>query len=172
MQPSRTIPTALASKASLLYVHPTMTDLVRSLDMNFDGQIPIGIRHILEADIPQDPGVVDENVYPAEFSYGRLDNPLSILNAVVICYCFAASSSDLVDDNVRCLHRDQSAWRPPAWFGDFMFRQYCTLEDCPSPLNEPPRSLTTTLAPRPPKKVAYAFPSPPPAPVTTTVWPS
>ena len=47
-----------------------------------------------------------------------------------------------------------------------------TFDDLPSPLNEPPRSLTTTLAPRDAKKVAYAFPRPPPAPVTTTVWPS
>ena len=44
--------------------------------------------------------------------------------------------------------------------------------DCPSPLKEPPRSLTTTLAPHEPKKVAYALPNPPPAPVMTTVWPS
>jgi hypothetical protein len=47
-----------------------------------------------------------------------------------------------------------------------------TLELPPTPLNEPPRSLTTTLAPLDAKKIAYAFPSPPPAPVTTTVWPS
>src|SRR5204863_10035562 len=47
-----------------------------------------------------------------------------------------------------------------------------TFDDLPSPMNEPPRSLTTTLAPRDAKKVAYAFPRPPPAPVTTTVRPS
>lgn len=40
------------------------------------------------------------------------------------------------------------------------------------PLNDPPRSLTTTLAPRVPKNTAYAFPNPPPEPVTTTVCPS
>jgi hypothetical protein len=40
----------------------------------------------------------------------------------------------------------------------------------PSPLKLPPRSLTTTFAPLLPKNVAYAFPRPPPAPVTTTVW--
>ena len=40
------------------------------------------------------------------------------------------------------------------------------------PLNEPPRSFTTTLAPRAPKNAAYAFPNPPLAPVTMTVCPS
>lgn len=44
--------------------------------------------------------------------------------------------------------------------------------ELPSPLKEPPKSLTTTLAPRDAKKTAYAFPRPPPAPVTTTTWPS
>ena len=38
-----------------------------------------------------------------------------------------------------------------------------------NPLNDPPRSLTTTLAPRAAKNTAYAFPNPPPAPVTTAV---
>ena len=42
----------------------------------------------------------------------------------------------------------------------------------PSPLKLPPKSLTTTLAPLLPKKREYARPRPPPAPVTTTVWPS
>lgn len=45
-----------------------------------------------------------------------------------------------------------------------------TLVDLPSPTWEPPRSFTTTLAPLEAKKVAYALPKPPPAPVTTTVW--
>jgi hypothetical protein len=40
----------------------------------------------------------------------------------------------------------------------------------PAPFNDPPTSLTTTLAPLDAKNRAYAFPSAPPAPVTTTVW--
>ena len=34
------------------------------------------------------------------------------------------------------------------------------LPDCPSPLLDPPRSLTTTLAPRDAKSIAYDFPRP------------
>jgi len=52
------------------------------------------------------------------------------------------------------------------------FKLRLTFDDLPSPLNEPPRSFTTTLAPREAKNRAYALPRPPPAPVTTTVWPS
>ena len=40
-----------------------------------------------------------------------------------------------------------------------------------NPLNDPPRSLTITLAPSAAKNTAYAFPNPPPAPVTTAVCP-
>jgi hypothetical protein len=46
------------------------------------------------------------------------------------------------------------------------------LVEFPSPLNEPPKSLTTTLAPREAKKRAYVRPRPEPDPVTTTTWPS
>lgn len=56
--------------------------------------------------------------------------------------------------------------------GRYLGAAMFTLVPPPSPLNEPPKSLTTTLAPREAKKSAYALPSPPPAPVTTTVWPS
>src|SRR5438309_4383805 len=42
----------------------------------------------------------------------------------------------------------------------------------PSPSIEPPRSLTTTLAPRSPSSSAYARPMPRPAPVTTATRPS
>ena len=38
----------------------------------------------------------------------------------------------------------------------------------PDPSTEPPRSLTTTLAPLFPRSRAYAFPKPLPAPVTIT----
>ena len=38
----------------------------------------------------------------------------------------------------------------------------------PDPLTEPPKSFTTTLAPREPKNNAYYRPKPAPAPVTTT----
>src|SRR3954453_20444397 len=42
----------------------------------------------------------------------------------------------------------------------------------PSPLTDPPRSLTTTLAPRRARSSAYVRPRPPPAPVTIATRPS
>lgn len=47
-----------------------------------------------------------------------------------------------------------------------------TLELAPWPLVLPPRSFTTTLAPREARNSAYARPRPAPAPVTTATWPS
>jgi hypothetical protein len=42
----------------------------------------------------------------------------------------------------------------------------------PCPLCDVPKSLTTTFAPLEAKNKAYYFPIPPPAPVTTTTFPS
>src|SRR5580693_3287012 len=43
---------------------------------------------------------------------------------------------------------------------------------CPPPCMEPPRSLTTTRAPRLPRRRAWERPRPPPAPVTIATRPS
>ena len=45
-------------------------------------------------------------------------------------------------------------------------------DDLPSPVNDPPRSLTTTLAPREARRRAWLRPRPPPAPVTMATFPS
>src|ERR1700722_6350001 len=45
-------------------------------------------------------------------------------------------------------------------------------EEPPEPSTDPPRSFTTTLAPRRAKSRAWARPRPPPAPVTITSLPS
>lgn len=116
-QPSRTTFRTSATIEDLLPLHPKGTDLVCSLDMDCDDQIPVGICHVLKADVSQDPSVIDENVYPSEFFYGRLDDPLAILNAVVVCYRFAASGSNLVNDNIRCLNRNESAYGHPLDLG-------------------------------------------------------
>lgn len=121
--------------------------------MDLDNQIPVLIRHILEADIAQDAGIVQQHIYSAKGLDGSVDNTVAILDAVIVRNSFASGSSDFVDDHVRCLGCMS------VMDMEKMGRQLHTLEELPSPLKEPPRSLTTTFAPRDPKNRAYALPS-------------
>lgn len=125
-------------------------------------QIPVGILHVLKADIPQDTSVVEQDIDAAEGLDGGLDDCFTVLDAVVVGNGLAAGGTDFLDDIICSLGQSQlrSLGRCAA----------LTFPDFPSPLCEPPRSLTTTLAPLEEKNRAYAFPKPPPAPVTTTVW--
>lgn len=76
--------------------------------MDFDNQIPILILHILEADVPQNPRIVDEHIDPSESLNGRLNNLLAILHAVVVRDRFAARGFDFVDDYIGRLDTDIS----------------------------------------------------------------
>jgi hypothetical protein len=69
-------------------------------------QIPVLILHVLKADIPQNAGIVDEHVDSAKSLDGSLDNPVAVLNGVVVCNGLAAGRCDLLDDLVGGLGRD------------------------------------------------------------------
>ncbi len=71
--------------------------------MDFDDQVPILIRHVFEADIPQNTGVVKEHIYPAKCLDSGVYYPIAILDAVIIRDSFASSSSYVIDNYVRCL---------------------------------------------------------------------
>ena len=158
-----------------LYIHKLescaqsrdLTDFICTPHMHLHNQIPIGIRHVLEADVPEDTSIINQDIYPPEALNGRLDDCIAILDAIVIGNGFPAARFDLVDDNICGLYSERFSKAKTNFDG-----QPSTFEDWPSPLKLPPRSLTTTFAPLDPKKVAYALPKPPPAPVTTTVCPS
>lgn len=77
--------------------------LVSSSDVNLHDQIPVLILHVLEADIAQDSGVVDEDMDPAEALDCGLDDGLSVLDTVVVGDCLSASILDLLDDIVSSL---------------------------------------------------------------------
>lgn len=148
--------------------------------MDVHNEVPVLILHVLEADIPQDASIVDQNVNTSEVLDSSLNDLLAICYAVVVGYGFAAGSFDFIDDNIGSLCIGL-AMLVSVFEGRICRRRAIapgacidkhTLVELPSPLNEPPRSFTTTLAPLDPKKVAYALPNPPPAPVTTTTWPS
>lgn len=71
--------------------------------MYFNDQIPIGICHILEADISQDSGIVQQYINSAEGVDCSFYDFLAILDAVVICYSFAASGTYFIDNYVGSL---------------------------------------------------------------------
>jgi len=101
--------------------------------------------------VPQDAGVVDDDVDRAELVEGRLDDGLAALgggDAVRVGDGDAAEVVDLLGGLVG---------RPSSW---------------PSPLTEPPRSLTTMRAPRRASSSACSRPRPPPEPVMIATWPS
>jgi hypothetical protein len=54
--------------------------LVCSLDVDVVDKIPIRLLHVLEADIAEDAGIVDEDIDPTEGVDGRLDDVLAILD--------------------------------------------------------------------------------------------
>jgi hypothetical protein len=63
-------------------------------------QIPVLVLHVFEADIPQDTRVIEQHINAAVGLDSRLDDLLTVCDAVVVGYCFAACGFDLVDDNI------------------------------------------------------------------------
>lgn len=68
--------------------------------MNSVDQIPIGIFHVLKANIPQDTSVIKQNINAAEGLNSGLDDRITVLDAVVVGDGLTASGPDLVDDNI------------------------------------------------------------------------
>lgn len=73
---------------------------VCTVGMNSVDQIPIGIFHVLKANIPQDTSVIKQNINAAEGLNSGLDNRITVLDAVVVGDGLTASGPDLVDDNI------------------------------------------------------------------------
>ena len=71
--------------------------------MDLHDQVPVLVLHVLETDIPEDTGIVDEYIDPAESLDGRFDDSLTIFNAIVIRHCLSAGSFDLIHDNISSL---------------------------------------------------------------------
>jgi hypothetical protein len=117
-------------------------------------EVPIGILHVLEADIAQNAGIVDEDINATKSLDGGIDNLLAKLYTVVVGNGIAAGFFDFVYDNIGGLYGSESLAHWSRNDGAMVSCRGLTLVEAPSPLNEPPRSLTTTLAPRDPKNTA------------------
>ena len=54
--------------------------LVCTSDVDFHDQVPVGVLHVLEADISEDAGIVDQNVDSAKGLDGCVDDLFTILD--------------------------------------------------------------------------------------------
>lgn len=77
-----------------------MRALVCSIDVDSVDQVPVRLLHVLEADVAQDAGIVDEDIDATEGVDSCLDNGLSVLYRVIVGDRFAACGADIFDDFV------------------------------------------------------------------------
>jgi hypothetical protein len=77
-----------------------MCTLVCSLYVDVVDEVPIRLLHVLEADISQNAGIVDEDINATKGINGRLDDGFSILDRIVVADRLAACGADLFDDFV------------------------------------------------------------------------
>ena len=73
--------------------------------MDFSDEIPICVLHIAERDVPQDAGIIDEDVDGSKGLYRRFDNFFAKLDRVVVCNGLTASLFDLFYDDIGGLGR-------------------------------------------------------------------
>jgi hypothetical protein len=74
--------------------------LVCSSNVNLHDQVPIVVLHVLEADISEDSGIVDQDVDSAKGLDGSVDDLFTIFDRVVVGNGLASSCLDLVDYDV------------------------------------------------------------------------
>jgi hypothetical protein len=71
--------------------------------VNCHDEIPVGILHVLEADIAENAGVVDENIDAAKVLDSGIDDLFAKLDAVVVGNSIASGLFDLFDDDISSL---------------------------------------------------------------------
>ena len=71
--------------------------------MDLVNEFPVCLLHVLEADITENTGVVDEDIDAPEGIDCGLDDPIAIFNGVIVGDCFAACGLDLIHNFVRSL---------------------------------------------------------------------
>ena len=84
--------------------------------MDLVNQFPVRMLHVLEADIAEDAGIIDEDIDAPKSIDCGLDDVLSILDRIVVGNCIAACGLDLLDDLVCGLGSLlASAFSSPEW---------------------------------------------------------
>lgn len=79
--------------------------LVGAPDMDLVDEVPVLILHVLEANVPEDTGVVDEDVDASIGLDGRVDNLFTLVYGVVVGHGLSAGSLDLIDDDIGGLEK-------------------------------------------------------------------
>jgi hypothetical protein len=72
--------------------------------MDFVNEVPVLLLHVLEANIAQNSGVVNEDIDAAEVVNGGFDDGLAVLDRFVVGNGFAACGTNGFDDLVCCLY--------------------------------------------------------------------
>ena len=93
-----------------------LTDVQSSLQMDVDHRVDHGVVHLVERLVPQDAGIVDQHVDPAESVQRGLNDRLPTIRCgygVVVGYRDATEGGDLVDYPVGCGHRGAAAVESP-----------------------------------------------------------
>lgn len=74
--------------------------LVSTVGVDAVDEVPVGILHVLEADIPEDTSVVEQNIDTTEVLDGSFDDGLAVLDAVVVGNRLAAGGADLLNNDI------------------------------------------------------------------------
>jgi hypothetical protein len=71
--------------------------------VNSVDQVPVGILHVLEANVAQDTSIVEEDINTTEVLNSGLDDGFAVLDTVVVGDRLAAGGPDLFDDIICSL---------------------------------------------------------------------
>lgn len=90
--------------------------LVCTSDVDLHDQVPVGVLHVLEADVSENSGIVDQDVDSAKGRNGRVDDLVTVLDRVVVGDGLASGCLDLLDYYIRGLLCCQNACLTDAFF--------------------------------------------------------
>lgn len=79
--------------------------LISTIGVDLGNQIPVLVLHILKADITEDTGIVNENIYTAEVLNSGVDNAFTVLNTIIVGNSLPTSGFNLIDHNIGGLNR-------------------------------------------------------------------
>lgn len=71
--------------------------------MNPQHRVPLRISHVLEQNIFNNAGIVDQNIDATKSTKRRFNDSFAVFDAVVVCYSCTMTRSNVLNDGVGCL---------------------------------------------------------------------